>query len=145
MIASTITSRKRATRPCTMTSPLCWVRTPHPEIGDMWNFTSLGLPFSKYLAVLSKSLPNKMPTKIPFAQKIPKNFHLLRTRTWLRLVRNAAVFGAILNAPYKHNAEIPLLIMDNEKSCHEQILLVSACQSQDHVATSTPRASLFSY
>ncbi len=31
MIASMITSRKRVTRPCTMTSPLNWAWTPHPE------------------------------------------------------------------------------------------------------------------
>jgi hypothetical protein len=40
-------------------------------------------------------------------------------------------------APYKHKAEIPLLSMDDAKSCHEQFLLVFAHYSQDHVATST--------
>jgi hypothetical protein len=33
MIPSAITSQKRATRPCTMTSPLCPVQTSHPEGG----------------------------------------------------------------------------------------------------------------
>jgi hypothetical protein len=33
MIASAIISRKRATRPCTMTSPLCRVPAIHPEEG----------------------------------------------------------------------------------------------------------------
>ncbi len=33
MIASAITSRKRATRPCTMTSPLCQVPVIRPEDG----------------------------------------------------------------------------------------------------------------
>jgi hypothetical protein len=33
MIASTITSRKRATKPCTMTSPLCQVPAIRPEEG----------------------------------------------------------------------------------------------------------------
>ncbi len=33
MIANAITSRKRATRPCTMTSPLCLARATHLEKG----------------------------------------------------------------------------------------------------------------
>jgi hypothetical protein len=33
MIASVIISRKRATRPCIMTSPLCQVPATHPEEG----------------------------------------------------------------------------------------------------------------
>jgi hypothetical protein len=33
MIASAITTRKRATRPCTMTSPLHQARTPSPKKG----------------------------------------------------------------------------------------------------------------
>jgi hypothetical protein len=33
MIASAITPRKRATRPCIMTRPLCWARAIRPEEG----------------------------------------------------------------------------------------------------------------
>jgi hypothetical protein len=33
MITSVITSRKRVTRPCTMTSPLCQAPAVHPEKG----------------------------------------------------------------------------------------------------------------
>jgi hypothetical protein len=33
MIAGAIISQKRATRPCTMTSPLCRARAVHPEKG----------------------------------------------------------------------------------------------------------------
>jgi hypothetical protein len=41
---------------CQATSGQC----RHPPL---WNFTSLGLPFSKYSAILAKSLPNKFPAK----------------------------------------------------------------------------------
>jgi hypothetical protein len=37
----------------------------------VWNFTSLGLLFSKYLAILAKSLPNKIPAKFHLLRKFP--------------------------------------------------------------------------
>ncbi len=48
MIASVISPRKRVTRPCTTTSPLCWAQTPYPKKGvalaqDFFRALGLGL------------------------------------------------------------------------------------------------------
>jgi hypothetical protein len=87
----------------------------------MWNFTSLGLPFSKCSAIFAKSLPNnKIPTK-KIAQEIPVKFHLLWTWTQLQLAGNPAMC-LVHNwmMLYKHKAKITLISMDGVKSCHEQ-------------------------
>ncbi len=42
------------------------------KVSRVWNFTSLGLPCSKYLANLAKSLPNKIPTKFHLLRKFPQ-------------------------------------------------------------------------
>jgi hypothetical protein len=42
-------------------------------LGPVWKFTSLELPFSKYLAILAKSLPNKIPAKFHSLRKFPQN------------------------------------------------------------------------
>ncbi len=49
-------------------------------ICTLWNFTSLGLPYSKYSVILAKSLPKQDSREIPFAQEIPVKFHLLGTQ-----------------------------------------------------------------
>jgi hypothetical protein len=113
--------------------------------GTMWNFTFLGLPFSKYLAILAKSPQNKIPGKFYLLRNFPKKSISSGLGIDSELVRNPAMC-LVHNqmAPYKHKAEIPLVSMDDAKSCHEQFQPVSACHSQYHVAMSMPSASLFS-
>jgi hypothetical protein len=43
------------------------------QCAGLWNFTSLGLPFSEYLAILAKSPPNKIPTKFHLLRRFPQN------------------------------------------------------------------------
>jgi hypothetical protein len=40
---------------------------------SMWNFTSFGLPFRKYSAILAKSTPNKIPEKFHSLRKFLQN------------------------------------------------------------------------
>jgi hypothetical protein len=51
------------------------------SINMVWNSTSLGLPFRKYLAILAESPPNKIPAK----------YHLLRAWTRLGIIGNPAM------------------------------------------------------
>jgi hypothetical protein len=39
----------------------------------MWNFTPLGLLFSKYLVILAQSPPNKISAKFHSIRKFPQN------------------------------------------------------------------------
>jgi hypothetical protein len=40
----------------------------------VWSFTSLGLPFSKHLAILAKSQPNKITAKFHSLREFPQNY-----------------------------------------------------------------------
>ncbi len=97
----------------------------------LWNFTSVGLPFSKYLAILAKSLPNKIPVKFHSLRKFPQNSILSgsshKNSICSRLGLDSELAGnptmcLVHNwmAPYKQKAEILLVSMDDAKSCHEQ-------------------------
>ncbi len=113
-------------------------------IGKLWNFTSLGLSFSKYSAILAKSPPNKIPVK----------FHLLR-----KFPHNSICSGLGLNS---NLPEIPpcvwcttewhhtntkrkahLLVWMTQSHAMSNFCPFSACRLQDNVATSTPGASSF--
>ncbi len=95
------------------------------SIAAMWNFTSLGLPFSKYSAILAKSPPNKIPKKFYLLRKFPQNPICLGLGLDSELARNPAMC-LVHNwmAPYKHKVGIPLVSMDDAKSCHKQFLPV---------------------
>ncbi len=47
--------------------------TTYGDRTNLWNFTLHRLPFSKYLAILAKSLPNKIPVKFHLLRKFPQN------------------------------------------------------------------------
>jgi hypothetical protein len=84
-------------------------------------FTSLRLPLSEYLAILAKSPPNKIPAKFHLLRKFPQNSICSGLGLDSKLVRNSAMCLVIYYmAPYTHKAEIPLVSMDNAKSCCEQ-------------------------
>jgi hypothetical protein len=57
----------------------------------MWNFTSFGLPFSEYSAILAKSLPNKIPEKFHSLREFPQNSICSRLGLDSELTRNPAM------------------------------------------------------
>jgi hypothetical protein len=65
MIASMITSKKRATRPCTMTSPLCQAQAIHPEEGvnlvpDLLRALALVLALTQAVGATNTIMSNNM-------------------------------------------------------------------------------------
>jgi hypothetical protein len=65
MIASAITPRKRVTRPCTMTSPLCWAWSIFPEEGvilvqDLLRALVLGLALALAAGAMTTTMWLKM-------------------------------------------------------------------------------------
>jgi hypothetical protein len=67
MIASAITSRKRATRPCIMTSPLCRAQAIRPEEGvvlaqDLFCALVLGLPLAQAAGATTITIWLRMTT-----------------------------------------------------------------------------------
>jgi hypothetical protein len=63
----------------------------------LWNFTSLGLPSSKYSAIFAKSPPNKIPPKFHLLGKFPQNFICSGFGLGLNFRESCHVFGAQLN------------------------------------------------
>jgi hypothetical protein len=58
---------------------------------SLWNSTSLGLRFSKYLAILAKSLPNEIPAKFHLLRKFLHNSICSRLGINSELARNPAM------------------------------------------------------
>jgi hypothetical protein len=72
------------------------------------NFLSLGLPLSKYLAILAKSLPNEIPAKFHLLRKFLQNS--IRSGHGLnsKLAGNPGhVFGAQLNGTIQTQSRNP--------------------------------------
>jgi hypothetical protein len=59
-----------------------------PYLCNLWNFTSFGIPFSEYSAILAKSLPNKIPEKFHLLRKFPQNSIHSGLRLNYKLARN---------------------------------------------------------
>jgi hypothetical protein len=57
----------------------------------MWNFTSLGLPFSKYSAIFAEIPPNEIPKKFHLLRKFPKKSIYSGLGLDFKLARNPAM------------------------------------------------------
>jgi hypothetical protein len=101
MIASAFTSRKRVTRPCTMTSPLCQALAVCPEKGvnlDLLCALALVLALAQAVEAMKTIMSNNMTTSQ--AQRPNAGVCILRTMmTGISIARTRAIeFSTLMNS-----------------------------------------------
>jgi hypothetical protein len=111
----------------------------------LWNFTSLGLSFSKYSAILAKSPPNKIPLKFHLLRKFPQNSFALDLDSTPNLPENLPCVWCTTEWDHTNTKRKScLLVWMTQSHAMSNFHPFSARCLQDNVATSMLSASLFS-